>query len=114
MTVTVLVSVGPGCERVTVLVVVYRTSVPLTVVVITAVIVIVPGTDWVIVWVVVVPVLVVVLVNVVVEEVTNPPPLSATTPTASAPKERTRTTSERMLFLTISSVFRDYTKWCDS
>jgi len=75
----------------------------LTVFVITVVIVIVPGTDWVTVWVVGCPVLVVVLVRVVVEEVTNPPPLSATTPTASAPNERTKTTSERILFLKKSS-----------
>lgn len=45
------------------------------------------------------PVLVVVLVSVVVEEVTNPPLLSATTPTARAPKDKTRTTSERILLL---------------
>ena len=45
------------------------------------------------------PVLVVKLVKVVVDEVTNPPPLSATTPTPSAPKERSKTTSERILLL---------------
>jgi len=55
--------------------------------------------DWVTVCIVAGPVCVVKLVRVVVDEVTNPPPLSATTPTPSAPNERTKTTSERMLLL---------------
>jgi hypothetical protein len=71
----------------------------LTVLVTTVVIVIVPGVDWVTVWVVGGPVRVVRVVRVVVEEVTKPPPLSATTPTARAPKDSASTTSERRLLL---------------
>ena len=78
---------------------------PFTVLVTTVVTVIVPGVDCVTVCVVAGPVLVVRVVRVVVDEVTNPPPLSATTPTASAPKERTNTTSERILLLKPSASY---------
>jgi|SRR5579862_484347 len=93
------VVVGPGWVSVTVSVVEYRTRVPFTVLVTTLVIVTTEEVDCVRVSVWVGPVVVVDCVNVVVEVVKNPLPLSATAPTASAPKVRARMTSEKIPLL---------------
>jgi hypothetical protein len=103
--VSLVVRVGPDSESVTVRVSEKRSKVPFTVLVTTVVTVIVPGVDCVTVCVVGGPVLVVRVVRVVVDDVKNPPPLSATTPTASAPKERTNTTNERMPLLKRSASY---------
>lgn len=93
----------------------YKIRVPLTVLVTTLVIVRTDEVDCVIVSVCVGPVVVVDWVNVVVDVVKNPPVLSATAPTASAPKDRARTISEKIVLLKSShQIWNSARHWASS